>query len=284
MKKEEYGFMKRFLITLLCLTLWGSALWGLTACDGVGQADPTADGCTTVVCTNFAGLAFARSLLDTYTQNGGAGKVELTVLGKPGQDPHSYEPTAADIITLSRADVLVCTGAEEWLEAAVSSSGNKTLSPVTMMEVCDTIEGDHHHDHDHDHGDGACALIGQDEHVWLSVNNAIRITEAISHAIQDMDAENLAHGVKNAWTLLGAMLAFLLAYGVDEKYLRFEVKAIWWACFVVMIIMKRCNSMVIVRLHFLLPQGRLMNLCLLTVKVMRVLGLRAMTILNMMAG
>ena len=192
MKKEEYGFMKRFLIILLCLTLWGSALWGLTACDGVGQADPTADGCTTVVCTNFAGLAFARSLLDTYTQNGGAGKVELTVLGKPGQDPHSYEPTAADIITLSRADVLVCTGAEEWLEAAVSSSGNKTLSRVTMMEVCDTIEGDHHHDHDHDHGDGACALIGQDEHVWLSVNNAIRITEAISHAIQDMDAENAA--------------------------------------------------------------------------------------------
>lgn len=180
--------MKKFFIMLLCLTLCGSALWGLTACDGMGHIDPTADGCTTVVCTNFAGLAFARSLLDTYTQNGGAGKVELTVLGKPGQDPHSYEPTAADIITLSRADVLVCTGAEGWLEAAVSSSGNKTLSRVTMMEVCDTIEGEH--DHDHDHGDGACALIGQDEHVWLSVNNAIRITEAISHAIQGVDVEN----------------------------------------------------------------------------------------------
>ena len=182
--------MKRFLIILLCLTLWGSALWGLTACDGVGQADPTADGCTTVVCTNFAGLAFARSLLDTYTQNGGEGKVELTVLGKPGQDPHSYEPTAADIITLSRADVLVCTGAEEWLEAAVSSSGNKTLSRVTMMEVCDTIEGDHHHDHDHDHGDGACALIGQDEHVWLSLKNAMRITSAIGAAVRAADPHN----------------------------------------------------------------------------------------------
>lgn len=179
--------MKKFFIMLLCLSLCGSALWGLTACDS-GNMDPTADGCTTVVCTNFAGLAFARSLLNTYTQNGGAGKVELTVLGKPGQDPHSYEPTAADIITLSRADVLVCTGAEGWLEATVSSSGNKTLSRVTMMEVCDTIEGEH--DHDHDHGDGACALIGQDEHVWLSVNNAIRITEAISHAIQGVDVEN----------------------------------------------------------------------------------------------
>lgn len=45
----------------------------------------------------------------------------------------------------------------------------------------------------------------------------------------DIDRENLAHAVKNAYTLLGSMLGFLLAYVVDEKYLRFEVSAIWWA-------------------------------------------------------
>ncbi len=45
---------------------------------------------------------------------------------------------------------------------------------------------------------------------------------------QDIDGENLAHAVKNAWTLLGSMLGFLLAYVVDEKWLHFEVKAIWW--------------------------------------------------------
>lgn len=182
--------MKKIIIILLCLSMCTGMILGLTACDGVGSPDPATDGCTTVVCTNFAGLAFARSLLDTYSQNGGAGKVELTVLGKPGQDPHSYEPTAADIITLAGADVVVCTGAEGWLDAAISSSGNQSLTRVAMMEVCDTMEGEH--DHDHSHADDSCALIGQDEHVWLSVNNAIRITAAISHAIKNADPDNTA--------------------------------------------------------------------------------------------
>lgn len=180
--------MKKMIIIFLCLSACVGLLTGLTACDGSGQTNPATDGCTTVVCTNFAGLAFARSLLDTYTQNGGAGKVELTALGKPGQDMHSYEPTAADIITLSRADVVVCTGAEEWLDAALSSSGNKSLSRVTMMEVCDTLAGGH--DHDHNHGDDACTLIGQDEHVWLSLKNAMRITSAIGAAVRAADPHN----------------------------------------------------------------------------------------------
>ena len=182
--------MKKIIIILLCLSMCTGMILGLTACDGAGSPDPATDGCTTVVCTNFAGLAFARSLLDTYSQNGGAGKVELTVLGKPGQDMHSYEPTAADIITLAGADVVVCTGAEGWLDAAISSSGNQSLTRVAMMEVCDTMEGEH--DHNHSHADESCALIGQDEHVWLSVNNAIRITAAISHAIKNADPDNTA--------------------------------------------------------------------------------------------
>jgi hypothetical protein len=85
LKNEESPFMKKIIIILLCLSMCTGMLLGLTACDGVGSPDPATDGCTTVVCTNFAGLAFARSLLDTYSQNGGAGEGELTVLGKPGE-------------------------------------------------------------------------------------------------------------------------------------------------------------------------------------------------------
>lgn len=44
----------------------------------------------------------------------------------------------------------------------------------------------------------------------------------------DIDTVNLAHAVKNAYTLLGAMLGFLLAYVVDEEFLHFEVKGVWW--------------------------------------------------------
>lgn len=45
----------------------------------------------------------------------------------------------------------------------------------------------------------------------------------------DVDAENLNHGLKNAYTLCGAMAGVLIAYYVDEKKLHFSVRAVWWA-------------------------------------------------------
>ena len=45
----------------------------------------------------------------------------------------------------------------------------------------------------------------------------------------DVDTENLASGIKNAYTLLGALLGFLVVYTVDEKWLHFSTKAVWWA-------------------------------------------------------
>lgn len=46
---------------------------------------------------------------------------------------------------------------------------------------------------------------------------------------EDVDQHNLLSGTKNAYTLLGALLGFLVVYFVDEKWLRFPVKAVWWA-------------------------------------------------------
>ena len=46
---------------------------------------------------------------------------------------------------------------------------------------------------------------------------------------EDVDIHNLTSGTKNAYTLLGALLGFLAVYFVDEKWMRFPVKAVWWA-------------------------------------------------------
>ena len=45
----------------------------------------------------------------------------------------------------------------------------------------------------------------------------------------DIDTHNLESGLKNAYTLLGTLLGFLIVYTVDEKWLHFPVKAVWWA-------------------------------------------------------
>ncbi len=42
-------------------------------------------------------------------------------------------------------------------------------------------------------------------------------------------AEFDAHGVVNAWKLLGTLAGMLLAWWVDDRHTHFEVKAVWWA-------------------------------------------------------
>lgn len=46
---------------------------------------------------------------------------------------------------------------------------------------------------------------------------------------EDVDPENLASGVKNAYTLLGALLGIIVVYFVDERVLHFPTEACWWA-------------------------------------------------------
>lgn len=45
----------------------------------------------------------------------------------------------------------------------------------------------------------------------------------------DMDAENLASGVKNAYTMLGCIAGVGVVYDVERTYIRFDTKAVWWA-------------------------------------------------------
>jgi len=45
----------------------------------------------------------------------------------------------------------------------------------------------------------------------------------------DIDPHNLQSGLKNAYTLFGALLGLLVVYIVDEKWLKFTTEAVWWA-------------------------------------------------------
>lgn len=51
------------------------------------------------------------------------------------------------------------------------------------------------------------------------------------HVRSDRTGEltNFDHAVKNGWTMLGLALGAVLTAGVDDRYTRFETKAVWWA-------------------------------------------------------
>lgn len=45
----------------------------------------------------------------------------------------------------------------------------------------------------------------------------------------DTDSHNLVSGLKNAYTMMGCLVGLLIVYVADEKWLHFQVEAVWWA-------------------------------------------------------
>jgi zinc/manganese transport system substrate-binding protein len=97
---------------------------------------------------------------DVVAQVGGEA-IELTVLMGPGQDPHSYAPSAAQLTAVARAHVIFVNGwdLEERLLRDLEniSEGLAPLVPVSAyVEPLEYGEDGHHHDDDHaddDHDD-----------------------------------------------------------------------------------------------------------------------------------
>ncbi len=168
----------RAVLLCLCLALMSG---GMLACT-VPQHDIKADGVLRIVCTTYPAYDMARSVIPSEEKAGNF-KTEIILLGRPGQDMHSYEPSAQDMITLSTADVLVSVGdtAEPWIRGALSSANNPQLIRVDMMAVCgitgEACDLDHDHEHEHAHE--------TDEHVWVSIKNTLKISEAIAQAAME---------------------------------------------------------------------------------------------------
>ncbi len=49
---------------------------------------------------------------------------------------------------------------------------------------------------------------------------------------KDIDTHNLESGIKNAYTLLGAIFGMIIAYPIEQKYVKFEVKDKWYINFI----------------------------------------------------
>ena len=48
----------------------------------------------------------------------------------------------------------------------------------------------------------------------------------------DVDAANLAHGVENAWKLLGATIGMLVGWWLDVRFIHFDTRAVWYVQFI----------------------------------------------------
>ncbi len=92
--------------------------------------------------------------------------------------------------------------------------------------------------------------------VLTALSAAFCLYVELFHFSADLDPANLQEGVKNAYTLLGAFLGFLVVYLVDEAYLHFPTEALWWAQ-----ILKLFLGLVLVVAAKILLKAPLLALC-----------------------
>ncbi len=166
-----------------------------------------------IVCTTYPEYDWIMNILGDK-----ASSFDVTLLQNKGTDLHSYQPSIEDIAKISKSDIFVYVGGEsdEWVEKVIEDAKNKNQITVNMMEVLgdkireeEIVEGmqaeeehehedeegeEHEHEHGHHHDEEEAEY---DEHVWLSVKNAVLITEALSEKIQKLDEENVEVYKKN---------------------------------------------------------------------------------------
>lgn len=143
-----------------------------------------------IITTNFPPYDFVRQISQ--------GKVIPEMLLSGGQDSHSFEPTAQEMIRISEADIFICTGGESdaWVDEMLKSIETDVVV-IRMMDYVEPLCVEHHEEgehHEHDHEE-------YDEHVWTSPKNAIEIADAISAAMCNADPDNITT-YKNGYSSL----------------------------------------------------------------------------------
>lgn len=136
---------------------------------GVKTPEETDDGKMKIVTTIFPQYDFARQI------SGDGDLAHVTMLLKPGEEIHSYEPTPLDIRKIRECDLFIYTGGENdaWVERILDNMGDEKPQTLRLVDLTETVaeelvegmmpeRGDHEHEHggdeaDHDEHEHAAA-------------------------------------------------------------------------------------------------------------------------------
>lgn len=154
-----------------------------------------------IITTNFPPFDFVRQI------SGGQVIPEMLLSG--GQDSHSYEPTAKEMIKISEADIFICTGGESdaWVDEMLKSMETDVVV-IRMMDYVEPLCGEHHEDEHHEDEHHEHSHEEYDEHVWTSPKNAMKIADAIYVAMNKADPDNITT-YKNGYDTLCSDLSAL---------------------------------------------------------------------------
>ncbi|SDQ51051.1 zinc/manganese transport system substrate-binding protein [Microbacterium sp. cf332] len=192
------------LLAAASLTLAGCAGNASPAAGGAGD-----DGKLTVVAS--------MNVYGSLAAEVGGDAVEVTsIITSLAQDPHSYEASARDQLTVSQADLIIENGGgyDSFLDGLVEASGTEApvLTAVEFSHDYPGAEGhdehpgdehadDEHADDEHSH-EGHDHIEGFNEHVWYDPHTIAHLVEEIAHELGELDAAQADTFEANAAALI----------------------------------------------------------------------------------
>ena len=202
--------MKKILSAFICLILMTTIFAGCGSSSSGSKDSSSSDGKKlSIVTTIFPEYDWVKNILGEKDVN-----VDLTMLIDNGVDLHSYQPSTDDIVKISKCDIFIYVGGEsdKWVDDALKQAKNKDMTVIDLLDVLgDKVKneehkegmeehehehGDEDSDHDHEHEDSDHDHEHEeeeeekDEHVWLSLKNAVTICNAICDKICEKDEAN----------------------------------------------------------------------------------------------
>ncbi|MHA7238302.1 metal ABC transporter solute-binding protein, Zn/Mn family [Arthrobacter sp. TMS1-12-1] len=166
---------------------------GLAACgDGgsdaaTGQAGSSGDAAITVVT--------ATSVYGDIAAAVGGDDVRVTpIVDSLSQDPHSYEPTVQDKLSVSEADLVIENGGgyDAFLGRLADEAGVGTVLNVVELSgleepdgAGDEHAGEEEHADEEEHGHGSF-----NEHVWYDLTAMTTLAQAVADELARLDAPN----------------------------------------------------------------------------------------------
>lgn len=210
-KKKKRNFIFRGVSILCTIAFLVSGLCGCTADDNGEENLPKDQKKLRVVTTIFPQYDFVRQIAGD--------NVSLTMLLKPGEETHSYEPTPQDIIAIQNADLFIYVGGEndEWVEDILESPEMEDVKRLRLVDCVGNILAEEHvegmkeergHSHEDEEEESQDEeehflhsaeeteeehnehVHTMDEHVWTSPGNAIDIVEHITEELCSLDSEH----------------------------------------------------------------------------------------------
>ncbi len=167
-----------------------------------------------IVCTSFVEYDFLRNI--TGSEN------NIILLNKNGADMHGFEPTAKDIVEIRTASLFVHIGgaSDKWVEKTVTATENPDLKSVALMSYVETLSLEdietmafgEHHAHDHSEHSHTHSAEEADEHIWLSLKNAIIITNGLCNDLCEIAPQNANEYRANATAYVAKLKALEKEY------------------------------------------------------------------------